>query len=525
MFRKLKLGQKLVTGFALVLLVSTVVTVYSIVQLDRIAGIAANIYNYSYITHTTALDAQETLIQMNLKIKDLLLSTSKADREQRSAELLELEEELLGELNSIYDAFLGDRALVDAALQAFNAWVPAREEALRQMGLGNVFKASEVITNEGTPQLNLVKETLDALMAETSTQAKRFNDGAREGSAQAQSAVIVLLICAYVVAIVATTGITRSITKPVSMLLGFTQEISRGNLNVPELQYQGRDEISTLAQALNKMKSDLRAMVSAVMDAVQTVRSSAEQMSAGTEETSASIDELAGTVHDFAGAVERLNKDAQEIFELAKKTNQLSKNGAVDIEHTIESMKEINDVVTGLAHQITDLGRLSEEIGKIVSIITGIADQTNLLALNAAIEAARAGEQGRGFAVVADEVRKLAEQSGQAAGEITQLVERIKISVDSSVESTKTGTAKVQGGMEIVTHTGGMFSDISAIIESLAQQIRSVAAASEELAAGAEQMGATTEEQSAAMQQIASSATHVAQAAEKVELEMKRFHI
>ncbi|NMB00370.1 MAG: hypothetical protein GX971_02440 [Firmicutes bacterium] len=273
------------------------------------------------------------------------------------------------------------------------------------------------------------------------------------------------------------------------------------------------------------MRLGLREMVSPVRDSVRIVRTSSEQMSAGAQETSASVEELASTANQFAVAIDRMSHNTQGISDSAAKTNELSNQGSTDIEQTVQAMAEINEVVTALAVEIKDLGRQSEEIGQIVSLITGIANQTNLLALNAAIEAARAGEQGRGFAVVAEEVRELAEQSAKAAGEITQLIQRIKDSVQASVERTELGTSKVKAGMEVVGHTGKMFAEIADIIESLTEDIGDVAAASEELAAGAEEMGATTEQQSASAQQMAASAVEVAQAAETVDQQMQRFKL
>jgi methyl-accepting chemotaxis protein len=188
-------------------------------------------------------------------------------------------------------------------------------------------------------------------------------------------------------------------------------------------------------------------------------------------------------------------------------------------------MQGINEVVTALASEIRDLGQHSEEIGKMVALITGIADQTNLLALNAAIEAARAGDKGRGFAVVAEEVRHLAEQSAQAAGEITQLVRRIRESVQASVDRAGEGTRRVHEGIDVVGHTGGMFAQIADTIKSLTQGIAEIAATSEELAAGAEEMGATTEQQSASTQHMAQSAVEVAKAAETLDSHMSRFQV
>jgi len=210
---------------------------------------------------------------------------------------------------------------------------------------------------------------------------------------------------------------------------------------------------------------------------------------------------------------------------LANKTNDLAVKGSQDIERTVQSMNEINEVVSGLANEIRGLGRYSEEIGKIVSLITGIADQTNLLALNAAIEAARAGDQGRGFAVVADEVRKLAEQSARAAGEITQLIQRIRDAVNASVEQAGLGTHKVKEGMQVVSHTGSMFAEIAEIIGTLSRGIADIAATSQQLSAGAEEMGATTEEQSALTQETAAAAANVAREAEIVDEQMRRFRL
>ncbi|NLJ79636.1 MAG: HAMP domain-containing protein, partial [Firmicutes bacterium] len=319
--------------------------------------------------------------------------------------------------------------------------------------------------------------------------------------------------------------ITRGITGPVSRLLSFTQEIAGGNLAVAAVDYQSRDEIGVLTNALNQMQANLKEMVSAVTDAVSGVSSSSQQMSSGAQETSASVEELASTANEFASAVDQLSSNAQDMSNSASQTENLAEEGAGEIERTIRTMSDINDVVSALASEIRNLGRQSEEIGQIVTLITGIADQTNLLALNAAIEAARAGEQGRGFAVVAEEVRKLAEQSARAAGEITELIHQIRDSAQNSVQRTDEGAARVQEGMDVVAHTGKMFGEIHNIIEDLVHKIGEVASASQELAAGAEEMGATTEQQSASTQQMAAAAVEVAEGAEAVNRQMQRFKL
>lgn len=355
--------------------------------------------------------------------------------------------------------------------------------------------------------------------------AENFNHEAQRSAASATSTVVGLMVVACAAAVLATFLITKSITKPAGELLALTNEIANGNLAVADVDYKSKDEIGRLTEAMNRMKADLRELVGSVRDSVRIVRSSAEQMASGAQETSASVEELASSANEFASAVDRLSQNTQEMSLLAAKSNELATNGSTDIERTVQSMNEINEVVSALATEIKALGHHSEEIGKIVALITGIADQTNLLALNAAIEAARAGEQGRGFAVVAEEVRQLAEQSAKAAGEITQLIQRIREAVHASVDRAGEGTQKVRAGMEVVAHTGSTFGEIASAIEALSRGIADVAATSEELAAGAEEMGATTEQQSASAEQMAASAAEVARAAETVDTQMRRFQV
>lgn len=525
MFQNMKLGSKMVLGFALVLLLSTAVTMVGIVYMRGIADTIDTLYDHPYTAHTSAVNAQAKIIAMARVMKDLILAGDQDARDAFIEELDALEQEVMQEFDTLYASFLGDHALIDEALASFHDWAPIREDVILYLQLGMDQLAGQISTTRGTPQIHLVEANIQKVVDDAALRAENFKDEARQSADSATSTVMGLLAIAYVVAVVAAIGITRSVTKPVSLLLSFTREVARGNLSVPDVAYKGKDEIAVLTAALNGMKADLREMVTAVMDSVRVVHSSAEEMTAGAEESSASVEELASTANEFAGAVDRLSSNTQDMADLAGKTNELARQGSSDIEQTIKSMAEINTVVTELAAEVKELGIHSEEIGRIVALITGIADQTNLLALNAAIEAARAGEQGRGFAVVAEEVRQLAEQSGQAAGEITKLVQQIRDAVNSSVDQTEIGTAKVTEGMDIVSRTGKRFAEIAEIIQSLTSGINDIAAASEELAAGAEEIGATTQQQSASAQQMAATAVEVAQAADTVEEHMKRFQL
>jgi len=525
MFRNLTLAKKLILGFALVLLLSTLVTAVAIMYMDRLANNTETMFQHPYAAHTTALTIQARITAMAREMKDLVLAPDHNARQEHVNKVKELHQKVLADFETLYDRFLGDPALIDAALTAFNEWEPIRSEVINYLNLSWTDRAAEVTRTKGNNHIRLVESSIQRVVEDARLRAENFNNEARKNAESATMVVLVLLAVSFAAAILSIYLITRSITKPAAKLLAITQEIASGNLAVADLEYRSRDEIGLLTAAMNEMKTKLREMVSSVRDAVGSVRSSAEQMATGAQETSASVEELASSANEFASAVDRLSHNTQEMSNLAAQANDLAVRGSADIDRTVQSMNEINGVVTALAAEIRELGHHSEEIGKIVALITGIADQTNLLALNAAIEAARAGEQGRGFAVVAEEVRELAEQSARAAGEITQLIQRIREAVHSSVDRAGEGAHKVKAGMEAVEETGEMFAQISQTIESLTKGIADIAATSEELAAGAEEMGATTEEQSASAQQMAASAEDVARAAEAVDAQMGQFQI
>jgi methyl-accepting chemotaxis protein len=250
------------------------------------------------------------------------------------------------------------------------------------------------------------------------------------------------------------------------------------------------------------------------------------------EQISASIQQAAGTT----------NEVAVQSAQAAAKAN----DGSKSVNKAISQMAQIEQTVNTSAKVVAELGERSKEIGQIVDAISGIAGQTNLLALNAAIEAARAGEQGRGFAVVADEVRKLAEQSQEAAKQIAELIGGIQGETDKAVLAMNDGTREVKLGAEVVNAAGQAFQEIVALVTQVSGQIKENSAAIEQMAIGSQQIvtsvnridglskkaageaetvSAATEEQSASMQEIASSSQSLANLAMELREAVSKFHV
>lgn len=523
--KNLRLSNKLLIGFALVLLLSTVVAWVSFIYMGQLAKATEGLFQQPYTVHTSALSIQRNIIAIDREMKEIIRITGRDAINERASIIDQYDQEIMEQFEILYDRFNADPQLLDHALEVIQAWKPIRDEIIRLQRLGRMYESVTMAGESSDVQVILIEEAIQEVVDLARQSALEFNATAQADAEDARRIVINILIIAYLVAAVAIFVVTRSITTPIKRLVNFAQEIATGNLGVQGIHFTGRDEIGTLAQALEEMRVSLKDMALSVTEAVEAVSAAAEQMSITTKDTTAAVEDLANSANQFAGATDQLSSSTDDMSQSAQKTDELSRQGEVQIEKTITSMGEIDAVVNSLADSISALGDHSEKIGDIVTLITGIADQTNLLALNAAIEAARAGEQGRGFAVVADEVRKLAEQSASAAGEITELIAEIRQSTLDSVKHANQGMGKVKEGMEAVTQTGQVFGQISSIISELVQEINTVAAATQELAAGAQEMGATTEQQAAATQQMAVGAQQVVQAADTVKTQMSRFKL
>ena len=360
--------------------------------------------------------------------------------------------------------------------------------------------------------------------------------------------------------------IIRSIAKPLQLLTRSANKISNGDLT-EYVNLNRNDELGVLANSFNEMAASLRDVLTKLNDHASHLSASAEELSASAEQSTQSSEQVAETIQEVAAGADRQLGDvekatqaienmavqvsgialrADSVTESVGQASDKALEGNELIVQVMEQMQAVNEKVAVLAEAIKGLGERSEEIGEIIEAITSISNQTNLLALNAAIEAARAGEHGRGFAVVADEVRKLAEQSNASAQQITQLIGAIQAQTHSTVVTMENVRGEVNNGIQVVNTAGESFGVILKSIEQSADQIAQVAEATKEIAQQAEQVtahmqsvtsisehsasgmqnvAAVTEEQLASMQEIAASSVSLTKMAEDMQATIRTFKL
>ena len=249
-----------------------------------------------------------------------------------------------------------------------------------------------------------------------------------------------------------------------------------------------QDSINTLVDAFSDLIARILNSVETTASAAIQISSTADTMATSSQEQSAQTEEVASAIEEMARTITENANNAQRTAEMARQNRDVAKEGGEIVEHTVSKMSDIAKVVKESADNIEKLGESSKQIGEIISVIDDIADQTNLLALNAAIEAARAGEQGRGFAVVADEVRKLAERTTEATKQIADMIKGIQRDTENAVRMMQNGNAEVTNGIQLADKAGAALKAIVDSSTHLLDMISQIATASEEQAATGEQI-------------------------------------
>ncbi|WP_095101537.1 methyl-accepting chemotaxis protein [Pseudomonas sp. Irchel 3A5] len=301
-------------------------------------------------------------------------------------------------------------------------------------------------------------------------------------------AIIAVAVIASLMTVLLAWLLTRSIVAPLSRAVNAAQEIAAGNLT-KHIEVDGKDEPARLLEALVIMQQNLRKTIEMISGSATQLASAAEELSAVTEESSRGlqqqndeIEQAATAVNEMTAAVEEVARNAVSTSQASEQSTETARQGRDKVVQTVQAIQTMTQDVQTTSTLVEGLAEQGRDIGKVLDVIRSIAEQTNLLALNAAIEAARAGEAGRGFAVVADEVRALAHRTAQSTREIEQMVAGIQSGTGNAVQSMALNTSRTQNTLELARAAGEALEQITEAISQINERNLVIASASEEQA-------------------------------------------
>lgn len=407
------------------------------------------------------------------------------------------------------------------------------------MKAGQRAEASAILIGPLQERFQTFREAADEAGEHQRAKAEQRMRESEERVKSAQAALIFTNLVAVGIGFLLVFWLDRIIATPLKQATVVAQQIATGDLAVRVPSSTSNDEVGQLLRALNEMVTAWRQLMSETNSGIATISAAASEILAGTMQSSAGATETAAAVSETTVTVEEVkqtallaSQKARAVSDAAQKASQTADTGRRAIEHGVDGMESIQEQMGSIAATIVRLSERSQAIAEIIATVGGLAEQSNLLAVNAAIEAAKAGEQGKGFAVVAQEVKDLADQSRQATKQVRSILTDIEKAVGSAVMTAEQGSRTVAAGVEQTTEAGNAIRILADSIADAAQAAAQIAATSQQQLAGMDQVAMAMEnikqvsaENAAGSKQSEASAQNLHELGQKLKQLSERFKL
>ncbi|AJQ49490.1 MULTISPECIES: methyl-accepting chemotaxis protein [Pseudomonas] len=488
--RNMNIAPRALLGFALIGLLMLGLGIFSLVQMGNIRQAGVAIEQVS----VPSIKILDEITALNLRMRTLsyrLLTNREPAIQSDTLNLLAQRNSQIDRARQAYLPMIGaadEQAAFDQYGQLLEQYrqLESRMRSLSQAD--RVDELRDLLNRDLLANSEQINKVMDTLVRINTDQTRATNEKAASQYAAAFALVIGLLVAATVLTFACAFLLTRSIVKPIDEALKCAEQVADGDLT-HVIRAEGTDEAARLLRAMGRMQDKLRDTLQQIAGSATQLASAAEELNAVTDESARGlqlqnneIEQAATAVTEMTSAVEEVARNAVSTSEASSEASRSTGDGRDLVMETVGAIERMSGDVQATAKLITHLAEQSRDIGKVLDVIRGLADQTNLLALNAAIEAARAGEAGRGFAVVADEVRALAHRTQQSTSEIERMIGSIQGGTEEAVESMRTSTERAESTLNIARGAGMALDTIAGAVAQINERNLVIASAAEEQA-------------------------------------------
>ncbi len=519
---------KLFLGFGLIIifLAAVIATAYTGITAMRESQKALYAQDF-----TNAIDLKDVRSNQNAIRADvltLLLATDSSQRDLLQKDIADREKENDATMQGLLDRTQND-ATLHAGLKEFNALRSAFQQTWDAQVIPLIFaekteEAKAVILGIQEERNQKMRSIANQLVDEADKRAQASLAQSEQRANDSIRFFVIIGLVALLMGAGMALYLDRIIANPLKAISGVAERVASGDLTVEVPSDHRADEVGVLAQAFSRMVESLREVNRETREGINVLAASASeilasttQVASGAAETATAVSETTTTVEEVKQTAQVATQKAKYVSDSAQKSAQVSQSGKKAVDETIQGMNRIREQMESIAESIVRLSEQSQAIGEIIASVNDLAEQSNLLAVNAAIEAAKAGEQGKGFAVVAQEVKSLAEQSKQATAQVRTILSDIQKATGAAVMATEQGSKAVESGVK-------QSAEASEAIRLLADSISEAAQAATQIAASSQQQSVGMDQVALAMENIKVASTQNVASTRQAETAAQNLH-
>ncbi len=485
-------NQSITRRMILVVGASVIITVAAVLGLSYLLKVTTNSAERVAAAAREQMQRSFELVDLAVRVQGTTQKLVQETDPDAMESLIKQKEALDKEaLDKVEQGAAGDTGVKDA----FLALVKANDAVTKLVLQARNAESHQAVIEKSNPAFEALLRAIDRYQNQV---AKKLGDDAAAAgvrTARLESSIFVLVLAGVIFLVAGELALVKSVSKALKSMIAMVKDLAQGEGDLTKrLEILSHDELGELANWFNTFLDKIHHIISQLAGTADQVASASEELSSsaslqaqGADSQQDQTTQVAAAMQEMASTVQQVSENCERATEAAHRAAETAREGGTVVQKALAQMKAIAESVGGTAEKIEELGKSSDRIGRVAAVIDDIADQTNLLALNAAIEAARAGEQGRGFAVVADEVRKLAERTTTATKEIAEMISTIQDGTKGAVKAMQTGSEQVQEGVKSTTRAGESLEQIIRMSEEVGSMISQIDTAA------AQQSQATTD--------------------------------